>query len=1226
MIHHLNIRVPWHDARWNGTVCCAPGENPFCIDLDRIREGRDDEAEIRLAGRHFADLEPAQLPPCQADSGGFMSARTWWQVKEHPYAKSRDAAATHGNLLPTRVRIPAHATLVVPFWWMLRQNQEWIDDHLAEALPPDEDAPFPSAWVFGRARQEALAELFFSRLTARRSLATFYTKSGHPLDEGINRLVVGIGHVAKVGNLLRYEVTSGSSYPMWDRVIEHTIEADGTDGFLLPYHDYLASTGDPDEDARRAELLRDIAVVPDRADIASFSYAGELGTSDVALSVLLRCLDAVRLVAQHGIAPGAWSAHEEWLNAEIAAAWADRGAFPGAGAALEALGVRLGTAMVLDLFGSGALRADDDPWPLFDAILRGRTDPPKRAYAGDVAAVAGTWAGLSEERRALLHLLSRFALSPAQATRWFDSRQRAEAVRTPVGDADILANPYRISEADLGDRTDRPVGLGTLDRGLLPGGAAAARHPVPAPAAITSPLDPRRVRAGLVAVLRRAADDGDALLSRDETLDRLSRLDLSQPCAVPSDWIAGNTAVLAGEVDLVEVVAGADGDRSVACLQLTELGARETRLRKVLLARATKPVASLGEDWAALLRQSILDNGGTPNAGERHRIALTEQADALERITTRRLSTLVGRAGTGKTTVLGALLGSPRLDADGVLFLAPTGKARVRITQKTGADAKTVAQFLFGLGRYDGDRQRVRFGDGDRYRGAKTVVIDESSMLTMDDLVAVLDALDLAHVQRIILVGDPNQLPPIGVGRPFADLVAALDEAASRGEPRGGALARLTTELRTVGRGDDPSDALRLASWFTRELQPADSDGVLSDLELGETLNDLTVRTWQTPDELRKLLDELLVAELGLSRPDDVEGFNLALGLTPEGWVPYEDHDGAEGFQLLSPVRQHPHGVHELNRWMQQRFRGPQLRKSRGRGGVSLGDEEIVWGDKVILLSNGQRKGYDFGRKEQVKDYLANGEVGFAAKPKFGTYLNVAFAQRDGVRFAFYPNQFQGGTGPLGLAYALTVHKAQGSEFDKVFVVIPARSRLLSRELLYTAITRARSRLVLLIEGDASALYDLTRPERSETARRNTNLFTAAVRAEADDTPWAAHLVHRTVRGELVRSKSEVVIANHLYALGLDYLYERPLDGDIMPGRRRPDFSFIDPAGDVIIWEHLGMLDRPDYRRSWERKLAWYEANGWVEGVNLFTTAEVDGRLDSTEIVATATRIAEALE
>lgn len=122
------------------------------------------------------------------------------------------------------------------------------------------------------------------------------------------------------------------------------------------------------------------------------------------------------------------------------------------------------------------------------------------------------------------------------------------------------------------------------------------------------------------------------------------------------------------------------------------------------------------------------------------------------------------------------------------------------------------------------------------------MVIDEASMLTMDQLYAVLLALDLTHVQRIILVGDPNQLPPIGIGRPFADLITWLVSLSTsdKAEERqlSDALARLTVEVRSV-RGanseseEQPSDTLRLASWFTDLPPGGHSEQVLSRVCLG---------------------------------------------------------------------------------------------------------------------------------------------------------------------------------------------------------------------------------------------------------------------------------------------------------------------------------------------------------------------------------------------------------
>jgi hypothetical protein len=323
----------------------------------------------------------------------------------------------------------------------------------------------------------------------------------------------------------------------------------------------------------------------------------------------------------------------------------------------------------------------------------------------------------------------------------------------------------------------------------------------------------------------------------------------------------------------------------------------------------------------------------------------------------------------------------------------------------------------------------------------------------------------------------------------------------------------------------------------------------------------------------------------------------------------------------------HSHGVHDLNRWIQRKYRAQQLESSKQPwGAVSLGEEEIVWGDKVILVRNGKRDGWDGKKKQKVEDYLANGEIGVAAPAK-ARCLNIALTKRPDVRYGFFPKQFGGDGGPLELAYVLTVHKAQGSEFGVVFVVLPQHTRLLSRELLYTALTRAQQHLVLLIEGkDASGLYDLTRPERSETARRNTNMFSAAVREQTDDIPYAASLVHRARNGTMVRSKSELVIANHLFDVGLQFHYERPLEGTTAPGRLRPDFSLVTDAGDVIVWEHLGMLNRDDYRRGWEWKRAWYENNGFRLGVNLFTTQDDEhGGLDSGPIEVTAEEIRKLL-
>lgn len=1227
---HLTVRVAWHDSRWNGRVCRAPSCNSFCAALDRIREERDDNAEDALAGRPWNELPPEELPPCKAESGAFMSPQVWARVFEHPYVGIQKAAETHGHLKNTPVKVPSYATFAVPFAWMLQGEQGGIDEKLPEPLPPDEKPPFSTSWVFGRARQEALLDLFFGRLVPQKSLVFFYCKEGQPLGDTISRLVVGVGRVTEVAPAKAYDTERKKpTYLMWDRLIRHSIRLDGDDGFLLPYHDYIEPTGDPAEDEHRLRLLREIAVPADPAHIRVFSYAAELAPPDIALSTLIRCLESVRKIREHGIAKGPWERREEWLNAQIALAWKDRGAFPGLGPALEALGMRLGTALALELLSSRMMVPDDDPWPLVDAMLRGKRPPPKSAYVADLKVVRDTWTNLQEERRALLKLLSRFAFTASQAHRWFDLAKRAEGTTGKVTDREILENPYRISEVDLGDWDDSPVSVGMIDRALLPDSTIAAKHPVPTPSAVGSQNDPRRVRAALVAVLRSAAQNGDTLLSAAEALRGIACQDLAHTCSVSSDWPAANKAVLEGVIEIVDIVSDERAGTTTQTLQLAELKGREDRLRLVLTKRAGKPVVPIKTDWKRRLVEAITEAGGAFNPkNERHAEALAEQAVALERLTSRRLSLLVGRAGTGKTSVMGALMLCKPIAKDGILLLAPTGKARVRLGKAANAEAMTIAQFLNRLERYDGARQRPLFTGKEKYRKEKTVVIDECSMLTMDDLVAVFEALDLAHVQRLILVGDPNQLPPIGVGRPFADLVAFLQTTkmkAEDGSSLGGALARLSIEVRSAAAAEEASDTLRLASWFTCDPQPIDADRVLSDLETGGRFNDLEILFWRNPEELRSRLAEAFRKHLGLRDLGDVTGFDRSLGLDDRGWIPFDAPEGSERWQILSPVRMHPHGVRDLNRWVQSSFRDKELRDAANPWGISFGSESLVWKDKVIQTVNEWRKAYDWNSKEAEKHYIANGEVGLLAKVKGN--LKAVFAGRPGLTFDFWPNQFSEGSAPLELAYALTVHKSQGSEFRKVFVVIPRNCRLLSRELLYTALTRSRDQLVLLIEGDnASVLFDLTRPERSETARRNTNLFQGVVRFGMDEVPYAQHLIHRTEKGHLVRSKSELVIANMLFQLGVQYEYERVCEGSSEPGRLRPDFSFVTPDGDLIVWEHLGMLNREDYRCGWEWKRQWYLRNGFVEGKTLFTSQEdVRGGLDSTTLKRTALKIKECL-
>jgi hypothetical protein len=179
-LSHLTVRVAWHDSQWNGNVCMQPGLNSFCTALGRIRESKTDDEE-NFAGKSFEKLSVNELPPCKSESGFFMSPNQWIREFDHPYRQNKNCVATHGNMVKRLLAVPPFSAVAVPFNWMLRRSQKEIDQKLLQPLPTDPQPPFPTPWVFGRERQEALIDLAFGNLTEGQSLAVFYTKEGHPL-------------------------------------------------------------------------------------------------------------------------------------------------------------------------------------------------------------------------------------------------------------------------------------------------------------------------------------------------------------------------------------------------------------------------------------------------------------------------------------------------------------------------------------------------------------------------------------------------------------------------------------------------------------------------------------------------------------------------------------------------------------------------------------------------------------------------------------------------------------------------------------------------------------------------------------------------------------------------------------------------------------------------------------------------------------------------------------
>ena len=299
-----------------------------------------------------------------------------------------------------------------------------------------------------------------------------------------------------------------------------------------------------------------------------------------------------------------------------------------------------------------------------------------------------------------------------------------------------------------------------------------------------------------------------------------------------------------------------------------------------------------------------------------------------------------------------------------------------------------------------------------------------------------------------------------------------------------------------------------------------------------------------------------------------------------------------EAVQLISPYRHNPSGVDPLNLFAQRLLRGDKVVRKYATHG-------FVWKDKVIQVRNFNYYAWDHKQNRPVRNedtYVPNGTIGYVfPKKATNNKIQVKFP-RDFIRYSYY----LGGSEceqNLELGYVLSVHKSQGSQFTNTIFILPAEeSDFLSRELLYTALTRAQGKLYLLLEKDSHLLKDRLWTGHSEILRRNSALFKTAkgVPKEGFQKYRPQDLIYEALPDLLVRSLAEVQISRALADAEVPFYYEKPLLSNDGQTFRLPDFTF-QYRRKTYFWEHRGRMDDPLYAKDWKRKEQWYIANGYED-------------------------------
>jgi len=353
----------------------------------------------------------------------------------------------------------------------------------------------------------------------------------------------------------------------------------------------------------------------------------------------------------------------------------------------------------------------------------------------------------------------------------------------------------------------------------------------------------------------------------------------------------------------------------------------------------------------------------------------------------------------------------------------------------------------------------------------------------------------------------------------------------------------------------------------------------------GEQSDGISIFHWSNISELNNKIDQALEQVFELYEIDSEEAenqkftlLNKLFGLYDSGYFPGNDTSKLQlnEWQILTPYRPSGFGTLGLNKHIQSNYREDRRYK---------GSEDALFknADKVIRLNN-----WYVGYQESRKLKLSNGSIGLYSVSKKGESWRFPEDK--------FPLYNVDNTENFDLAYAITIHKSQGSDFENVFLIIPEKKALLSRELLYTALTRSRERIFVFIQKGESDHISYAR-YRSDTARRNSSLFSLPEQFDKSLVPEGASYS--------VRSRIEFIIHNALTQYGLKPLYEEKLLFKKRDIYVRPDFTIKLSDGRVIYWEHLGMLDQRKYYHDWQRKRQGFEEEG--SSAQLLTTDDLGG-------------------
>ena len=409
------------------------------------------------------------------------------------------------------------------------------------------------------------------------------------------------------------------------------------------------------------------------------------------------------------------------------------------------------------------------------------------------------------------------------------------------------------------------------------------------------------------------------------------------------------------------------------------------------------------------------------------------QLKAVEESIKNGLFILSGGPGTGKTTTINMIIRFFESEGMDIFLAAPTGRAAKRMTEATGFEAKTIHRLLeLNSALSEDDTRKANFErNQENPLEADVVIIDEMSMVDLPLMKALLDA--IMPGTRLIMVGDGNQLPSVGPGRVLKDMIAS-----------------------------DCFPVVKLEKIF-RQAKESDIIVNAHKINRGEPV----------------ILDNKSMDFFFLKRSDPNVIISVVITLIQKKLPKFVDASPYD-IQVLTPMRKGNLGVERLNKILQQYLNPPSPQKQE----KEVGDRLLREGDKVMQIKNNYQLEWEvctkYGMTIDKGLGVFNGDMGIIKN--INAYEETVTVEYDEQRQVKYPYAI---LDELELAYAITIHKAQGSEYPAVVIpLLQGPRQLYNRNLIYTAVTRARKCVTLV--GSDSVFQEMI--QNTSEQRRNTSL------------------------------------------------------------------------------------------------------------------------------------------